>query len=137
MNLYESVKEIIKEHKTATVFSVGSLAYSAVELLWRGHTHWTMAVAGGFCFCIITEIERRFPHIKFLYKCVLGSLSITAVELIFGVIFNVLLHKNVWDYSNIKFNLFGQICVLYTVLWGFLTALAIPLSKKLIYALQK
>lgn len=137
MNLTESLKQAIKEHQTATVFAIGSLTYCTVELLWRGHTHWSMAVAGGICFCLITEIQKKLTHIKFLYKCVLGSLSITAVELVFGVVFNILLHKNVWDYSNIKFNLLGQICVLYTVLWGILTALALPISKKLICALQK
>lgn len=123
--------------ETAAVFAVGAVGYSAIELLWRGHTHWSMAVAGGICFSLITDIERKFPNIRYLYKCIIGSLSITAVEFGFGVVFNMWLNKNVWDYSGIKFNILGQICLLYTVLWGFLTATALPLSKKLIYALQK
>ncbi len=121
----------------AAVFTVGAIGYSAIELLWRGHTHPSMAVAGGVCFSLITAIEKAFPHIKYLYKCIMGSLTITAVELCFGIVFNILLCKNVWDYSQIKFNFLGQICLLYTVLWGFLTALALPISKKLISALQK
>ncbi|MEE0840670.1 MAG: hypothetical protein U0L72_09060 [Acutalibacteraceae bacterium] len=127
----------IKKYDIATVFAVGSVGYCCIELLWRGHTHWTMAVAGGVCFTLITAIEKKFPRAKFLYKCVMGSLAITTVELVFGVIFNLLLNKNIWNYSNLKFNFLGQICVLYTVLWGFITALALPLSKKLIFALQK
>ena len=96
----------------AAVFTVGAIGYSAI-------------------------IEKAFPHIKYLYKCIMGSLTITTVELCFGIVFNILLCKNVWDYSQIKFNFLGQICLLYTVLWGFLTALALPISKKLISALQK
>lgn len=125
----------IKE--AAAVFAVGSITYSAIELMWRGHTHWSMSVAGGVCFSLITAIEKKFPEIKYLYKCIMGSLAITAVEFAFGLVFNLILNKNVWDYSNLKYNLLGQICLLYTVLWGFLTALALPLSKRLIYALQK
>ncbi len=121
----------------AAVFTVGAVGYSAIELLWRGHTHWSMSVAGGICFSLITAIERKFPSIRYLYKCIMGSLAITSVELAFGVVFNMMLQKNVWDYSGIKYNFLGQICLLYTVLWGFLTALALPLSKKLISALQK
>lgn len=121
----------------AAVFAVGALSYSVIELLWRGHTHWSMALAGGICFSLITEIEKRFPNIRYLYKCIMGSLLITAVELGFGVVFNMVLKRNIWDYSSIKFNLLGQVCLLYTVLWGFLTALALPVSKRLISALQK
>lgn len=123
--------------KYAAVFAVGAVGYSAIELLWRGHTHWSMSVAGGICFSLITAIEKKFPNVRYLYKCIMGSLAITTVEFSFGVVFNVWLGKDVWDYSGIKFNLLGQICLLYTVLWGFLTALALPLSKKLISALQK
>lgn len=125
----------IKE--AAAVFAVGSITYSVIELMWRGHTHWSMSVAGGVCFSLITAIEKKFPEIKYFYKCIMGSLAITTVEFAFGVVFNLILNKNVWDYSNLKYNLLGQICLLYTVLWGFLTALALPLSKRLINALQK
>lgn len=123
--------------EASAVFAIGAVGYSVIELLWRGHTHWSMSVAGGICFSLITAIEKKFPDIRYLYKCIMGSISITAVELAFGVVFNMLLDKNVWDYSGIKFNLLGQVCLLYTVLWGFLTALALPISRKLISALQK
>ena len=119
-----------------TVFSLGGAGYCAIELLWRGHTHWSMAAAGGICFSAITSIEKYLPKAKYLYKCIIGSLSITAVEFCFGTIFNLVMGKNVWDYSNVKFNIMGQICLLYTVLWGFLTALALPVAKKLLTALQ-
>ena len=66
-----------------------------------------------------------------LYRCMLGGIAVTAVEFVFGVIFNLILRKNIWDYSKIPFNLGGQVCLLYTVLWSFLSIVAIPLSVKL------
>lgn len=121
----------------AAIFGIGAIGYSAIEILWRGNTHWSMAIAGGICFTAIAAIEKHCKGMRYLYKCIMGSAAITAVELCFGIVFNMLLHKNVWDYSGIKFNFLGQICLLYTVLWGFLTALALPLSSKVISALQK
>lgn len=50
-------------------------------------------------------------------KCLLGALIITAVELIFGVIFNIKYNMGVWDYSNMPLNLLGQICLPFSVLW--------------------
>ena len=125
----------LKEY--SIIFTVGAAGYSAIEIIWRGFTHPSMAAAGGICFILISEIEKRFHGIHYLYKCILGSLSVTAVELIFGAVFNIMLKQSVWDYSTIKFNFLGQICLLYSVLWGFLTALVLPLSRKLISALQK
>ena len=47
---------------------------------------------------------------------------------IFGVIFNVLLKKNVWDYSKMPLNLGGQICVLYSFFWAIISIVFIPFA---------
>lgn len=44
--------EKFKEY--AAVCTVGSVGYSAIEVLWRGFTHWTMALTGGVGFCCST-----------------------------------------------------------------------------------
>ncbi len=90
-----------------------------------------MLIAGGICFVIFSLIEQRFKNVRLLYKCILGSLAVTLVELIFGCVFNILLEQKVWDYSRVPFNVGGQICLLYSVLWGMLSAVFIPLSGKL------
>lgn len=72
-----------------------------------------------------------------LYRCMLGGIAVTSVEFVFGVIFNLILKKNIWDYSKIPFNIGGQVCLLYTVLWSFLSIIAIPLSVKLDNKLKK
>lgn len=41
----------------------------------------------------------------------MGGSLICIVELLTGVIFNLYLHFNLWDYSQDKFNFMGQICL--------------------------
>ncbi|OQB15985.1 MAG: hypothetical protein BWY15_00112 [Firmicutes bacterium ADurb.Bin193] len=78
-----------------------------------------MALTGGFCLLIIYELNRRLGK-NLLVKCLAGAGVITTVELVVGCVVNILLGWRVWDYSNIRFNLLGQICLPYSVLWFFL-----------------
>ena len=61
----------------------------------------------------------------------IGSAVITGVELIVGCIVNLILKLEVWDYSNMPLNLLGQICPLYSLLWGFLTIPIVFLCGKM------
>ena len=42
------------------IYSAGGMMYSAVEVAYRGYTHWTMFAAGGACFVILYIIEKLF-----------------------------------------------------------------------------
>ena len=33
--------------------AAGGLLYIILELVWRGHSHWTMFALGGLCFALI------------------------------------------------------------------------------------
>ena len=44
---------------------------------------------------------------------------VTSCEFITGIIVNKWLNLNVWDYSNVPFQLFGQICLPFMALFGF------------------
>ena len=104
--------------KLATLFCLGGLLYMGVELLWRGRTHWTMAVVGGLCFVLIGGLNNYLPWEMPVWKqAVCGSALVTAVELVTGVALNLYLGLGVWDYSNMPCNLLGQICLPYSVLW--------------------
>ncbi len=100
-----------------TVFVIGAIGYALVELLWRGRTHWTMMLTGGACFALIYGAERRYSDAPRWKRCVVGTQVITLAELLVGFLVNVLLGWAVWDYSRLPFNLFGQICPLYSALW--------------------
>ena len=115
--------------KNIVFFTVGGIGYGIIELLWRRRTHWTMLIAGGICFTVFSFAAEKFKNRTTLFKCSFCAAAITIVELVFGVVFNILLNMKIWDYSRQPFNFLGQICPLYTVLWGFLSLLFLPLAN--------
>lgn len=118
-----------KTRTQALIFSLGAIGYCLIELLWRGRTHPTMAVAGGLSFCLISLIQVHLKEVKFMYRCILSGIGITVIELAFGIVFNIILKYNVWDYSSVPINFLGQVCLLYTVLWCFLSVPMLQLSE--------
>lgn len=77
---------------------------------------------------LFSVISEKCKKRTLVCKAALCSLGVTAVEFVFGVVFNIILKMNVWDYSGVPFNLFGQVCLLYTILWGILGAACMPLA---------
>ena len=111
-------------------FIIGGLGYCLLEVLWRGYTHLSMAVVGGICFMGIGYINARFKKQRILKRAFLCSFFITAIELISGIILNIVFNMNVWDYSSLPFNLMGQICLYYWVLWFLLCIVIAKASDK-------
>ena len=110
-------------------FSIGAVGYGLIEILWRGHTHPSMIACGGLCFTAFGKIADKLKKVHLLYKAILASFVVTILELLFGFIFNMVLKRNVWDYSKIPFNFKGQICLLYSVFWWILGLIFIPLAE--------
>ena len=119
------------------MFPIGALGYGIIEILWRGYTHFSMLLAGGICFIGFAKIGEKFKNLSLFTKACLGSIFVTFIELVFGIIFNIILKKNVWDYSKLPFNFKGQICLLYSIFWVALSLVFIPLSVKTKVRLQK
>jgi len=94
-----------------------------IEVLWRGYTHWSMGIAGGLCLIIIYCLDAYFKH-HILFSSLLSAFCVTFVELVSGIILNIILKMNVWDYSDMKFNFLGQISLVYFFLWYFLCIFA-------------
>ena len=115
----------------AVIFVFGAINYMAIEILWRGYTHWTMAVAGGLCAMLIYVFNFEFNDVHLVYKCLVGAVIITSVELVTGLIVNMTLKWDVWDYSERAFNFLGQICLPYSILWFFISLPAIVLDDYL------
>lgn len=111
------------------IYLFGALVYGLMELMWRGRTHWTMLICGGTCFCIM-YILSALP-LPFAVKCLLSAASITAVEFFTGYIVNLRLRWQVWDYSDMRFNLMGQICPLFSALWLLLSVPGLLLCRRL------
>ncbi len=118
------------------LWSIGGLLYVLCELVFRGRSHWTMFVVGGLCFWLIGLINEVIPwKMPIWQQCIIGAVIITTVEFLSGCIINIGLGWQVWDYSGLPFNLLGQICLPFTVLWTFLSAVCIILDDYLRYRL--
>jgi len=99
-------------------FLLGALGYPALELIYRGRTHYSMAIAGGLATLLIEKVRQRRG--SFLTKVLLCGAGITAVEYVCGRIWNR--SFDVWDYRNQPVNLDGQICLRFTAVWCLLSA---------------
>ena len=115
--------------KQVIILVLGGAGYILIELLWRGRTHPTMFFAGGISFLLVHTVSFVFKNSSILTKAIISGMSITVVELIFGVVFNLLFDFGVWDYSSQPFNFLGQICPLFTVAWCFASFVFIPLER--------
>ena len=120
--------------KYLTLFFFGGTAYYAIELLWRGHSHPSMIACGGTCFVLLYLLSFVGNSVKSsavapllpTLRAALGALCITATELAFGVVLNLGLHLNIWDYSAMPLNFMGQICLTFSLLWFLLS---LPIIK--------
>ena len=120
--------------KIFILFLFGGVSYLLVEMAYRGYTHWTMLLVGGTCFVLLgVQNEIYTWEMPFVMQCLIGSLIVTTVEFVSGCIINLSLGWNVWDYSSLPCNLLGQICLLFSVVWVFLSIPAIILDDYLRY----
>ncbi len=117
-----------KNKNRLMLFSIGAVGYGLLEIIWRGYTHWSMLSAGGICFLFFAKIANKMKHVSILLKGIVGSCFVTTIELIFGIVFNIILKKNVWDYSKLPLNFVGQICALYSFIWVIISIVCIPFA---------
>ena len=106
--------------KYLTLFLVGGVFYYSLEVTFRGYSFPAMAVCGGLCFIICGVINERSRCMPLVLQQLIAASGITAMEFIFGLILNVWLGLNMWDYSNMPGNVLGQICPQFMILWFFL-----------------
>lgn len=112
--------------KYAALLCVGGAVYCIIELLYRGKTHWTMGIVGGICFIFCGLINEQLNWDMPLWKqMAICAIGITIIEFLSGVLINIVFKLNVWDYSNLPFNLFGQVCLPFMIIWFFLSSIAI------------
>lgn len=120
--------------KKVILFAAGGVIYAGVEILWRGYTHWTMAVLGGILFVLIGGLNNWLPwEMSLVLQGAVGAVLVTALELVAGLILNVWLGLGVWDYSNLPWNLWGQICPQFSLAWIALAIVAVILDDWLRY----
>ena len=123
------MKKIMSILKFLILFVFGGAVYFLIEILWRGYSHWTMFLLGGLCFVIVGAINNFIPwEMKFEKQMAIGAIIITILEFIVGVVVNLILKWNIWDYSMLPFNILGQICIPFSTIWYFLSIIGICLD---------
>lgn len=116
------------------IWTLGGSLYYTFELVFRGFSHWSMFILGGICMVFFTVQGQMLHWQDPLWRQILrGTIFITAMEFITGIIVNKWLHLQVWDYTDQPFQLFGQICLPFALIFSGLCALGILLSGYLLY----
>ena len=113
---------------------IGGAVYVLLEMLWRGYSHWTMFLLGAVCFILIGLVNEVFEwDTPLILQMFCGCAIITALEFVTGCIVNLWLGWDVWDYSQYKFNVLGQISLRSSVGWYFLSLVGIVLDDYIRY----
>lgn len=96
----------------------GGFTYVMIELLYRGYSHWTMFFVGGICFILIGLINEVLSYETPLWiQSLISGLIVTIVEFFSGCIINLWFKLDVWNYSDLPFNILGQVCLPFTIIW--------------------
>ena len=61
-----------------------------------------------------------------------GALTATGVEYVVHLLYDRLLGVQFWDYSQVRWNIRGRVCLPFTLAWGLLTAAVLPLLQLLL-----
>lgn len=116
------------------LFLFGGFVYVGIEILFRGYSHFSMILLGGLCFVICGLENEIFSwETPIELQMIISSIIITILELLTGLIVNVYMGLKVWDYSNMPLNFMGQICLIFSIAWLFLSLIAIVIDDYLRY----
>ena len=101
--------------------------YCMIEILFRGWSHWSMFVLTGFLgvFCVDSINNTLSFDCDYIVQILISTILCTIGEGISGIILNVWLQLNVWDYSKMTFGtfFFGQCNVIFCVAWALIIGL--------------
>lgn len=103
--------------------------YCMIEILFRGWSHWSMFVLTGFLgvFCVDSINNMLSFDCDYIMQILISTILCTIGEGISGIILNVWLQLNVWDYSKMTFGtfFFGQCNVLFCFAWALIISVVI------------
>ncbi len=114
----DSLRRIFMIAEYITIFLCGAFAYGMIELSVRGRTHITMGLLGGAALCLIHRLNSpEDSAFSQFIKMLFSAFCITAAELFSGLILNVKLGLGIWNYSRMPYDLCGQICPAFSLIW--------------------
>ena len=111
------------------LIAAGGSTYYLIEIWFRGFSHWTMFVLGGVAltFCSFQGEVMHWSEPMWI-QIIRAVLFLTSLEFMTGIICNKWLKIGIWDYRDQPFQLCGQICLPFMVMFSGLLCLAIVLG---------
>lgn len=116
------------------VFLISGTIYYTIEVVWKtlnpgSICHWSMFVLAGIIGVIASSMNNLFSmDMPFEQQVIYSSFVAILGEYITGMIVNVKLGLNVWDYSGLPGTFAnGQCNVFFCIAWVVILALIIPL----------
>ena len=121
----------------------GGTVYFFGEVIYKTLSHhperisWTMLVLA-LILCIPLERcgAELIWEMPIWLQSICCTLLITLTELVSGLIINVWLGLNVWDYSNLSYNFMRQICLQFSAIWLVLSIIGIFIFDWVRYIVQ-
>ena len=112
-----------------SIFIISGLIYTMLELIWRGHTHWTMFLCAGLCGLVMANINNNLLEFDtdFLKQVIISALCCIGFEFLFGIMFNR--DFSIWDYRGLwgTIHILGdQVNILFFGIWIIISFFSLP-----------
>ena len=120
--------------KLLIIWFVLGMCYFTLEGLYRipqgGYANIAMLFVGGFCGLIVGSINQipQFYKMTVWKQSIIGAIVVLIVEYVSGYVLNIKMGLDIWDYSDMYFNIDGQVCLAFAVIWFLLMPTAIWLE---------
>ena len=121
----------------------GGTVYFLLEVAYKtltGHPErisWTRLVLAILLTVPVERCGAQLPwDIPLWIQAICCAVLVNAVELAAGVVLNLWLGLDIWNYSDLPFNLWGQICPRFFAVWLLLCLLFIPVFDRMRYTVE-
>lgn len=122
-------KNILLLFKYLFLLWIGGSTYVTIEVLYRSRSHVSMFLLAGIIFILCGLLNEIWKwDTPLILQIFIGTILALFGEFVTGYIVNIWLNLNIWDYSNLPYNLLGQICPQFAILWIPLIFIAIILD---------
>lgn len=118
----------------STYITIEVLFHSKIRLFEMGWSYIASGMMGAAAFMILDMFNNKVSwDIELQYQMIVGGVVVTLIEFLVGIISVFVFHVHMWDYSNLKYNLYGIICPQFFIFWVLLSAVAILLADIINY----
>lgn len=105
--------------------------YTQKKFVNRGFLHGPVCPIYGSTAVVLIVLLSSHSN-NFIYIFFVGALAGSIVEFVTGYLLEMFFKAKWWDYSDEKFNLYGYVCLKFSILWGFLSIVFIKVINPFI-----